>query len=180
MQLIAVLFFAAMLPVAGWLVDRFGRRPTLLGDQRRHHSLRRIVQSPAGLLITRQPATVLIFLIVGMALTGFAYGPMSAVLPELFPTNVRYTGSGISFNIASILGACGGTVHRDVADRQSRCRICGHLPYGDGRDQPHRSAGDARDQCHLTRYHQSLLTSKSVCGSTYVQLNCVRAAMAFA
>ena len=48
---------------------------------------------------------MLIFLITGMALTGFAYGPMSAVLPELFPTNVRYTGSGISFNIASILGA---------------------------------------------------------------------------
>jgi MFS family permease len=30
---------------------------------------------------------------------------MSAVLPELFPTNVRYTGSGISYNSASILGA---------------------------------------------------------------------------
>jgi MFS family permease len=30
---------------------------------------------------------------------------MSAVLPELFPTNVRYTGSGISYNVASILGA---------------------------------------------------------------------------
>ena len=30
---------------------------------------------------------------------------MSAVLPELFPTNVRYTGSGIAYNLASILGA---------------------------------------------------------------------------
>jgi MFS family permease len=36
---------------------------------------------------------------------GFTFGPMSAVLPELFPTNVRYTGSGISYNVASILGA---------------------------------------------------------------------------
>jgi MFS family permease len=27
------------------------------------------------------------------------------VLPELFPTNVRYTGSGIAYNAASILGA---------------------------------------------------------------------------
>jgi MFS family permease len=27
------------------------------------------------------------------------------VLPELFPTNVRYTGSGISYNVSSILGA---------------------------------------------------------------------------
>ena len=47
----------------------------------------------------------MLFLIVGMALTGMAYGPMGAVLPELFPTNVRYSGSGVSFNIASIMGA---------------------------------------------------------------------------
>lgn len=26
-------------------------------------------------------------------------------MPELFPTNVRYTGSGISYNVSSILGA---------------------------------------------------------------------------
>ena len=45
------------------------------------------------------------FLIVGMTLMGLTFGPMSAVLPELFPTNVRYTGSGIAYNVASILGA---------------------------------------------------------------------------
>jgi hypothetical protein len=46
-----------------------------------------------------------VFLARGMTLTGLVYGPMSAVLPELFPTNVRYSGSGVSFNIASVLGA---------------------------------------------------------------------------
>jgi MFS family permease len=48
---------------------------------------------------------MLVFLVIGMTLMGFTFGPMSAVLPELFPTNVRYTGSGISYNVASILGA---------------------------------------------------------------------------
>ncbi len=104
MQLIAVLFFAGTLPVAGWLVDRFGRRRTLLVI-----SVGIILYgaafSPLLAADHASTVTVLIFLITGMALTGFAYGPMSAVLPELFPTNVRYTGSGISFNIASILGA---------------------------------------------------------------------------
>jgi metabolite-proton symporter len=104
MQLIAVLFFAAMLPVAGWLVDRFGRRPTLLVV-----SVGIMVYgalfSPLLAADHASSVSVLIFLVTGMALTGLAYGPMSAVLPELFPTNVRYTGSGISFNIASILGA---------------------------------------------------------------------------
>ena len=48
---------------------------------------------------------MLLFLVIGMTLMGLTFGPMSAVLPELFPTNVRYTGSGISYNVASILGA---------------------------------------------------------------------------
>ena len=40
-----------------------------------------------------------------MFLTGLAYGPLGAVLPELFPTRVRYSGSGVAFNLAGILGA---------------------------------------------------------------------------
>ena len=46
-----------------------------------------------------------IFLFIGMILMGFIFGPMSAILPELFPSRVRYTGSGIAYNVASILGA---------------------------------------------------------------------------
>ena len=49
--------------------------------------------------------SVLVFLAIGMTIMGLTFGPMSAVLPELFPTNVRYTGSGISYNVSSILGA---------------------------------------------------------------------------
>src|SRR5699024_2693908 len=44
-------------------------------------------------------------MIVGMALMGLTFGPMSAILAELFPTETRYTGSGIAYNVSSILGA---------------------------------------------------------------------------
>ena len=47
----------------------------------------------------------MLWLILGMSLMGFTFGPMGALLPELFPTNVRYTGSGVSYNVSSILGA---------------------------------------------------------------------------
>jgi metabolite-proton symporter len=103
-QLIAVLFFAAMLPVAGVLADRFGRRPTLLvvtAAIMAYGALFAPMLSPSS----SSRGTMLIFLIIGMTLMGLTFGPMSAVLPELFPTNVRYTGSGISYNLASILGA---------------------------------------------------------------------------
>ena len=104
LQLIAVLFFAALIPVAGLLADKYGRRPTL------------IVITSAIVLFglsfhwfanpeTASASRMLVFMCVGLGLMGLTFGPMSAVLPELFPTNVRYTGSGISYNTASILGA---------------------------------------------------------------------------
>ncbi|MGB3285903.1 MFS transporter [Mycolicibacter algericus] len=103
LQLIGVLFFIAVLPLSGVLADRFGRRPVLLvfiaGIM--------VYGNTFGLFLSpdRSPAAILVFLIIGMTLMGLAFGPMSAVLPELFPTNVRYTGSGVSYNAASILGA---------------------------------------------------------------------------
>ena len=103
-QLIAMLFFAAMLPVVGRLADRFGRRATLLvvtAAIMAYGALFGPMLSPES----GSQTTMLIFLIVGMTLMGLSFGPMSAVLPEMFPTNVRYTGSGISYNAASILGA---------------------------------------------------------------------------
>lgn len=42
---------------------------------------------------------------IGFGLMGVTFGPMGALLPELFPANVRYTGSGISYNVSSIIGA---------------------------------------------------------------------------
>ncbi|WP_218221996.1 MFS transporter [Nesterenkonia sp. Act20] len=110
LQLIAIVFFAIFVPVAGKLADKFGRRPML------------IVVTVAIMLFglsfgfwlsadsmgTGDDLNVwqmLIFLAVGMTLMGLTFGPMSAVLPELFPTNTRYTGSGVAYNAASILGA---------------------------------------------------------------------------
>lgn len=102
LQLISVLFFAGALPISGLLADKYGRRRTLLVITAG------IVVFGAcfGLLLgTRTEGMTLLFLVVGMTLMGLTFAPMSAVLPELFPTNVRYTGSGISYNLSSILGA---------------------------------------------------------------------------
>ncbi|WP_199563108.1 MULTISPECIES: hypothetical protein [unclassified Olsenella] len=41
---------------------------------------------------------------VGFCLMGGLFGPCGAYLPELFPANVRYSGSGLAYNLSSILG----------------------------------------------------------------------------
>ncbi|WP_255426091.1 MFS transporter [Pseudonocardia sp. C8] len=43
-----------------------------------------------------------------LGVVGVAYGPIGAQLPELFPTRFRYTGAGIAYNLAGVLG--GGVV----------------------------------------------------------------------
>jgi hypothetical protein len=39
-----------------------------------------------------------------MALMGFTYGPLGTFLSELFPTNIRYSGTSLAFNMAGIIG----------------------------------------------------------------------------
>ena len=110
LQILSVLLFAGMVPIAGVLADRYGRRSFLLlvttaiilfGFSFRFFLDPSVMGTGDG----ANKGLMLLFLCIGMALMGLTFGPMSAVLPELFPTNVRYTGSGISYNISSILGA---------------------------------------------------------------------------
>jgi metabolite-proton symporter len=110
LQILSVFFFGGMIPVAGWLADKFGRRIVLLVVTVAivlfgfsfHYFLDPAIMGTGE---NANMGLMLLFLCIGMALMGLSFGPMSAVLPELFPTNVRYTGSGISYNFSSILGA---------------------------------------------------------------------------
>jgi MFS family permease len=110
LQLVAVVLFAAFIPVSGYLADRFGRRRFLIAVT----SAIILFGLSFGWFLSRATmgsgesanlGLMLAFLSLGMSLMGLTFGPMSALLPELFPTNTRYTGSGIAYNAASILGA---------------------------------------------------------------------------
>ena len=110
LQLIAVLFFAALIPVAGHLADKFGRRNFLRAVTAAIMLFGLsfgafLSPSVIGTGAEANMGLLLLFLCLGMALMGLTFGPMSALLPELFPTNTRYTGSGIAYNLSSILGA---------------------------------------------------------------------------
>ena len=97
-QIESVLLFAVFIPISAVLADRYGRKLILIMASL-GIILFGIVLGP--LLDT----SLLLTLSIGMALMGFTYGPLGTILSELYPTNVRYTGSSLSFNFAGIVGA---------------------------------------------------------------------------
>jgi metabolite-proton symporter len=107
MQIIGVVFFGIFTLLSGPLADRIGRRKLLLwvtgGIIVFGLSFTLFLLPQADPKFTG--ALVQAFLVFGFVLMGASFGPMGAVLPELFPTNVRYSGSAISYNVSSILGA---------------------------------------------------------------------------
>lgn len=103
MLMIAVIGFGITIPVAGVLADAFGRRKCMVIITTLIILFALFALKP--LLGSGQPVLVFVFLLLGLSLMGLTFGPMGALLPELFPTEVRYTGSSFSYNVSSILGA---------------------------------------------------------------------------
>jgi len=101
LMILGVVFFGIFTLVSGPWADRWGRRRTLIGVT--------LGIIAFGLLwvplLSAGPLGVVAWLVIGFTLMGLTFGPMGALLPELFPANVRYTGSGIAYNVSSILGA---------------------------------------------------------------------------
>ncbi|WP_394326554.1 MFS transporter [Nocardiopsis trehalosi] len=100
--LIGVVFFGLLTPVAGLIADRYGRRSTLIVI-----TVAIIVFGAALGPMLGSGSTVLVLatLVIGLSLMGLTFGPMGALLPELFPTNVRYSGASIAYNLGGLLGA---------------------------------------------------------------------------
>jgi metabolite-proton symporter len=103
MLMMAVIGFGVMVPIAGLLADKFGRRTTMIVITSLIILFALFVFPP--LLRSGSPALVMAYLLIGLSLMGLTFGPMGALLPELFPTEVRYTGASFSYNVSSILGA---------------------------------------------------------------------------
>lgn len=56
------------------------------------------------LLDTGSPIAFLIGVTITLSLYGVANGPAGALLPEMFQSRFRYTGAGLSYNLAGIIG----------------------------------------------------------------------------
>jgi len=102
---IASLLGFLIIPLAGWLSDRFGRRITY-----RWFCLLLIIYAwPAFMLLdTREPALVIATIVTGMALASLGiFGVQAAWGVEMFGVTHRYTKMAVAKELGSILS--GGT-----------------------------------------------------------------------
>jgi MFS family permease len=101
MLCVAAVAMALTTPLSAWLADRIGRRPVLLGAN--------VIAAAAGFalpaLLSGGEFSTLLFLCLALGAMGLTFAPLGAMLPELFPTRVAYTGASIAYNLGGILGA---------------------------------------------------------------------------
>ena len=128
-------------PLSAALADRFGRRPVPLVSA--------LIAIAVGLampaLLSAGTAGVFAFLALALGAMGLTFAPLGALLPELFPVPVRYTGASSTYN----LGGTPGRLLRAVARADfpgARRRRLGRLLHRRGwRDQLPGCVQHARD-----------------------------------
>jgi metabolite-proton symporter len=97
----SALVFGAAIVLSALYSDRFGRRRVIMVS-----CAFSVVWALAlfPLLDTGSPVAFVVGMMVTLAIFGIAYGPCGALLPEMFHTRYRYTGAGLGYNLAGVLG----------------------------------------------------------------------------
>jgi MFS family permease len=98
--LIAATIGLVTVPVFGHLSDRFGRR-RVYGTG---IVLTAIFAFPyCGLLNTKESALILVAIVLSLVFHDMQYGPQAALIAESFGTNLRYSGAGLGYQLASVI-----------------------------------------------------------------------------
>jgi MFS family permease len=98
--LIAATVGLVCVPLFGWLSDLIGRRKMygigIVGTA--------LFAFPYyGLLNTKSSGLILLAIVGSLVFHAMQYGPQAALIAESFGTNIRYSGAGIGYQLASVI-----------------------------------------------------------------------------
>lgn len=101
LMVVANIFHFAIVPFVGLLADRIGRKPVYLAGV-----VSAIVWSFVGFRLLDTGSSILIFATIlgGLIVHTMMYAPYAAMLPEMFPTRVRYLGVSFANQATSVIG----------------------------------------------------------------------------
>ncbi|MEV6263572.1 MFS transporter [Streptomyces sp. NPDC051784] len=118
--------FAASILPAGRLSDRVGRRAVMLTGAvviaALSLPLLNLLQDPGSSSVLRGVA---VFLAGGAV--GMLAGPGPAMLSEMFPTSVRYTGLGLAYALSNaVFSGCAGLIITELVERTGDADVPGY------------------------------------------------------
>lgn len=103
-RILALLFLAhiahvVVIPIIGRLADRLGRKPVYIAGAALS-LLWPFVAFP--LFDTGQTATILLAIVLGLVVHGMMYAAQPAIMTEMFPTRMRYSGVSLGYQVTAI------------------------------------------------------------------------------
>ena len=104
-RILALLFLAHVLhvvviPIIGWLADRVGRRPIYIAGA----ALTLVWPFLAfPMFDTGETLPILGAIMLGLAVHGMMYAAQPAIMTEMFPTRMRYSGVSLGYQVTAIV-----------------------------------------------------------------------------